>query len=130
MREKEEQTIKRIQALNEASRYDLIKIENLFHELSQEPFGNTSRDFINQRLLITLVLQKTRYKNYFILWLRIETYLKDKTKESLDSVKATLKEYLEEEASSERRSRGTAMLPLEIANAQFMRKLYSAFSRL
>ena len=96
----------------------------------EEPFGTSSSEFVNHPALNDYISKAySSKKNYFMLWRRIEDYLSNKSdavlaQEKLSQVEEALKKCLEK-VTPQAKARGVAMLPREVANAQFMRNLYS-----
>ncbi|AUH72562.1 hypothetical protein [Legionella sainthelensi] len=102
-------------------------LQKLLHE---EPFGISSSKFRNHPDLNYHFENASRdEQNYFMLWLSIEEYINhrdivDSTQVHLNRIEEALKKCLGT-VSPEAKAQGTSLLPLDIANAQFMRRLYS-----
>jgi predicted DNA-binding protein YlxM (UPF0122 family) len=128
----EEQIIKSLLELKESDYSAKKEIERLFQQLiqEQESLGTSSAEFRNHPALNTFIMKTFgETQNYYMLWLRIEDYLSDKSnvvsaQEKLAQVEEALKKCLED-VTPETKAYGTAMLPKKIANAKFMRNLYS-----
>ncbi|WP_454783274.1 hypothetical protein [Legionella sp. WA2022007384] len=103
-------------------------LRKLIHE---EPFGISSSDFRNHSALKDYFEEKASNdeQNYFMLWSSIEEYICQKSasgsiQENLSRIEEALKKCLEI-INPQAKTRGTSLLPRYIANAQFMRRLYS-----
>lgn len=127
----EEQIIKNLMESDKLDFDARWENERALMELAQAgPFGTSSSEFVNHPALNAYVSKAYgSEKNYFMLWLQIEDYLSNKSdtvlaQEKLSQVEAALKKCLEE-LTPQAKARGVAMLPTEVANAQFMRNLYS-----
>jgi hypothetical protein len=126
----EDQIIKSLIELKDSDYSAEYAIESRLAQLTQEQPLGTSGDEFRSHAALNAFIVKTYGddKNYFMLWLRIEDYLSSTNiapaQEKLNQVEEALKKCLEE-LTPEAKARGTAMLPKQIANAQFMRNLYS-----
>src|SRR3990167_1299526 len=133
----EEQIIKNLMEFMESDKRNYRAqwtIEKSLTKLAQEePLGTSSPEFINHPALNAFAAYTANTYDsgikYFMLWLRIEDYLSNKSdmalrKEKLSQVEKSLKKCLEA-VTPKAKARGIAMLPTEVANAQFMRNLYS-----
>lgn len=127
MRASEKQIINEIIVLRESKDPDdyvaIDKIKHLLYSLinGEEPFGKASPDFIHHSALSSFISECD--ESFLILWLRIEDYLTSQNDSSVEKYKLgqieeTLTKYLKETIPG--------MLPLAMANATFMRNLYSA----
>ena len=127
MREIEEQAIKEIRKSMDLDGIDLLEIEIFLEKFNQEPFNTASTEFINHPLLKAFALKNSIIEslhNPFVLWLRIEEYIRTNNKENLNRIEVALKTCLEN-MTPEAKAGGTAMLSIYIANSKLIKKLYS-----
>lgn len=123
----EKQIIKNLLKSGQLDFFSKIELNAL---TQKQPLGSSSAEFRKHPAFNQYINQcYGDGKNYFMLWLQIEDYLdnrnnKDSAQEKLNQVEEALTKCLEN-TTAENKSHGTAMLPQEIANAQFMRNLYS-----
>ncbi|CDZ76370.1 hypothetical protein BN59_00639 [Legionella massiliensis] len=102
----------------------------LLQLINDEPLGTSSAEFRNHPALRNHFDEKSSDElDYFMLWLRIEEYISNKndiatTQERLSSIEEALKKCMEQ-VTPQAKARGTSMLPVAIANSQFMRRLYT-----
>ncbi len=106
------------------------KIKNALRAFTRgEYFGKTSEEFRSHPTLGKIITHSYLEKNVIQLWLAIENYLQKKhdreaAQEQLSQVETLLKDCLTDR-TPEAKARGMAMFPVELANAQFMKNLYS-----
>lgn len=119
-----------IKNLVESDKLDDDTERALMKLAQEEPFGTSSLEFIKHPALDDYISKiYGDKKNYFVLWLRIEDYLRNKSdvtlaQEKLSHIEEALQKCLRK-ITPQTKARGTAILPIEIANAQFMRNIYS-----
>lgn len=99
--------------------------QQIIYYLNNQPLGISSAEFTNHPSLHMFVAKyfDKNEKNYFMLWLKIEDYLKCK-ETNLLLVEKALAECLTK-INPKTKARGSAMFPTEIANAAFIRNIYS-----
>jgi hypothetical protein len=113
-------------------RYELEKKINLslLNFTRGEHFGVVSQAFMTHPLLTSYIdYMDGAEKKMAILWLAIENYLShhhqmEQADKTLNQVETLLRECLID-ITPESKARGMAMLPVELANSQFMKNLHS-----
>jgi hypothetical protein len=123
MKKNEEHIISQLQS-KKIAKYEIS--EQLMKLLQEESLGDLSSEFINHSLLNDFIPNTA---DFIKLRYQIEHYLHSKHNTAIqqemlyyveDALKTCLRFY-----HSEEKAQGLAMLPTEIANAAFIRKIYS-----